>query len=155
MITENTNLLIYASTIINFISYLPEYYEILQNKNKNLYNIPECTLILISGILGLLYSINIGNNPLFINFVSIVVLDLFHGFLIVYYSYYNGFSNVPHDKFINEESISSKTMKNDDENDNDDQQSKDLEKNEKQSHSYSGNNNNSVKSIRICLINSK
>jgi hypothetical protein len=97
----DVNVLMYASTIINFVSYFPEFIEMIKNKNKNLYSIPERGFILISGILGLFYSIEMNDNALFINFISIITLDTFLLLCCCYYSFYNGFSNVPHLIFIN------------------------------------------------------
>jgi len=97
----DVNVLMYASTIINFVSYIPEFIEMIKNQNKNLYSIPERFFILISGILGLFYSIEMNDNALFINFISIVILDTCLLLFYCYYSFYNGFSNVPQLIFIN------------------------------------------------------
>lgn len=105
----DTSVILYISTAFNFLSYYPDFYSMIKNKNLNLYNIPEGFFVLMSGGFGIWYSIKTEDTVLLINFSVMTFLDIIYIAIIVYYSYYNCFGNVPHEKF--KRILSSKSLK--------------------------------------------
>jgi len=89
------DLYIYISTAFFFSFYLPEYYAAIKNKNLNIYNIPGVISLLLSQLFGLIYSLSINDNSLFINYSLTFSLDLIYFLLVIHYARYNKYNSFP------------------------------------------------------------
>lgn len=83
----DSDYLMYTSTILYLICYLPELYANYVNKNANIYNIPEKIIMLSAASIAFSYSIITNNNALIINYGPTVFLDIIALLMRHYYAY--------------------------------------------------------------------
>jgi lipid-A-disaccharide synthase-like uncharacterized protein len=65
----------YTATGFYFVCYLPELYANYINKNANIYNMPEKILLLIGTILAFIYSLQLGDISLIVNYALALFID--------------------------------------------------------------------------------
>ena len=91
--------IIFTSTVINTVYYIPQMYTIYVNKNFNLYDLPPQAMISITGGLNIYYAIFISDKQLVISCVCSFVLATIELFFMGYYAYWNMFAKEPHERF--------------------------------------------------------
>ena len=91
----NANYFMYCATGLYLISTVPDIYANYKNKNANLYNLLDKSLLLIACGLGLTYGIVTSNIPIIINYTPSLFLDSFALSLRIYYASQNKFKSLP------------------------------------------------------------
>ena len=67
--------LMYIASLLYFICYVPILYADCKNKNANIYNLPERLIMLAATTFALIYSINIQNNALIVNYAPNLIME--------------------------------------------------------------------------------
>jgi hypothetical protein len=91
--------IIFTSTVINIVYYIPQMYNIYINKNFNLYDLPP--QVMLSGVAGLnvFYAVLIKDKELMISNICNFTLATIELIFMGYYAYFNLFAQVPHERF--------------------------------------------------------
>lgn len=91
----HTNYLMNMASLLFFLSYIPEAYANIRNKNANRYNIPEKVILLCGTGFALSYAITIKDTSLMLNYAPLMSLDFTMLLIRIYYAYfYNNKDNV-------------------------------------------------------------
>lgn len=78
--------LMYTTSALFFVCYIPDLYANYINKNANIYNLPEKVIIFIATCLALSYAIINKNIPLITNYGPLLLLDGVSLVMRLYYS---------------------------------------------------------------------
>ena len=81
--------LMYTTSSLFFLCYVPELYANYKNKNANVYNLPEKIIIFIATSLALAYAIVNNSIPLMTNYGPLLLLDGTAMLMRFYYVYQN------------------------------------------------------------------
>ena len=94
-----STIIIYSSTSLSVIYYIPQLYSIYIKKSFNLYDLPpQFIMCMTSGCLTW-YSVLIEDNELLISSSIILGLNVLELGCMGYYAYFNMFETIPHERF--------------------------------------------------------
>ena len=96
---DTGTIIIFTSTVINIVYYIPQMYTIYVNKNFNYYDLPPQAMISVVTGLNIYYAVLITDNQLFFSNTCAFVLATLELLFMAYYAYWNMFSSVPHLRF--------------------------------------------------------
>jgi uncharacterized membrane protein len=91
--------IIFTSTVINIVYYIPQMYTIYVNKNFNLYDLPPQSMMSIVGGLNVYYAVLIKDKELMISNICGFTLATIGLLFMGYYAYWNQFAKEPHIRF--------------------------------------------------------
>ncbi len=99
LVFTETQYLIYISTLLQILYFIPQFYTIYQSKSFNYFDLPPQVILLIVFALMCKYSIIIEDDELLIMNCIMLVLNFLEFLFMGYYAYFNGFNAIPHEKF--------------------------------------------------------
>lgn len=99
LVFTEAQILIYVSTLLQIIFFIPQFYTIYQSKSFNYFDLPPQIILIIVFCLMCKYSIIIEDNELLIMNCIMLVLNFIELLFMSYYAYFNGFNSIPHEKF--------------------------------------------------------
>ena len=108
--------LMYTTSALFFLCYIPDLYANYKNKNANIYNLPEKVIIFIATCLALSYSIINNNIPLITNYGPLLFFDGVSLVMRLYYVRQNLLlENNNYNEKVNNENVDNINIDNDEE----------------------------------------
>lgn len=95
--------LMYCSSSLYFICYVPELYANYKNKNANIYNLPEKIFIFIGTCLAFTYATLNNSTPLITNYGPLLFLDGISMTMRLYYVYKNTVIDIKENNIVDTE----------------------------------------------------
>ena len=82
--------LLYMATALFLSCSIPTIFADIKNKNCNIYNLPECMLVIVACALGIAYGMSIQNMAVVISYSPSICIETVVLCVKTYYAYQNG-----------------------------------------------------------------